>query len=57
MEVNGVHQLSGYRHCSAEERNSYRFDTTSGRVNYDRIFILSEIVLLSIKMAQHIFVH
>jgi len=37
MEVNGIHQLSGYwlRHsskyislCSAEERNSCRFETT-----------------------------
>jgi len=36
MEVNGIHQLSGYRHsskyllffCSAEERNLYRFETT-----------------------------
>jgi len=41
MEVNGVHQHSGYRHylpsiylllCSAEERNSYRFETTWGWV-------------------------
>jgi len=37
MVVNGVHQLFGYRPsskylilCSARERNSYRFETTSG---------------------------
>jgi len=37
MEFNGVHQLSGYRHslkylllCSAEERNSYRFEKLEG---------------------------
>jgi len=35
MEVNGVHELSGCRHsskyiplCSAEERKSYRYETT-----------------------------
>jgi len=35
MEFNGVQQMFGYRHsskylllCSAEERNSYRFETT-----------------------------
>jgi len=46
MEVNGVHQLSGYRHssnylplCLAEERNSYRFETTWGWVYDDRIFV------------------
>jgi len=44
MGFNGVHQLSGYRNsskylplCSAEERNSYRFETTWA--NDDRIFI------------------
>jgi len=39
MEVNGVHQLSGCWHpskylplCSAEERNSYKFEKTWGWV-------------------------
>jgi len=39
IEFNGVHQLSGYQHsskylplCSAEERNSYRFETIWGWV-------------------------
>ncbi len=43
--VNGYRQLFGCQHpskylplCSTEERNSYRFGTTSGWVN-DRIFI------------------
>ncbi len=42
-------QLFGYQHsseylllCSAEERSSYRFGTTRGGVNDDRIFILGE---------------
>jgi len=46
MEVNGVYQLFGYKHSlkylllwSAEERNVYRFETTWGWVNDDRIFI------------------
>ncbi len=46
MKVNGYCQLFGYQHsskyrllCSAEEINSYRFGTTWGWVNDDRIFI------------------
>ncbi len=46
MEVNGAPKQPGYKLsskylplCSAEQRNSYRFGTTSGRVNDDRIFI------------------
>jgi len=46
MEVNDAPQLfgsnrsSGYLPlCSSEHRNSYRFATTWGWVNYDRIFI------------------
>ena len=59
MEVNGVHQLSGYRHsskylllCSEEERNSYRFKTTWGRVNDDRMFIFGWTVPLMTDAAQ-----
>ncbi len=46
MEVNGAPKQPGYNLsskyrplCSAEQRNSYRFGTTCGRVNDDRIFI------------------
>ncbi len=46
MEVNGYQQLFGYSHfskylllCSAEERCSYRFGTSLGWENDDRIFI------------------
>jgi len=46
MEGNGVHQLFNCQHsskylllCSTEERNSYRFGTTWGWVNDDRILI------------------
>ncbi len=46
MEVNGAPKQPGYKLsskylplCSAEQRNSYRFGTTWGRVNDDRIFI------------------
>ena len=47
LEVNDAHQLFSYPYsskylpfCSAEERNSYRFETTWGWVYDDRIFIL-----------------
>ncbi len=46
MEVNGAPKQLGYKLsskylplCSAEQRNSYRFGTTRGWVNDDRIFI------------------
>ncbi len=46
MEVNGAPELLRLPHsseylplCSAEQRNSYRFGTTWGWVNADRIFI------------------
>jgi len=46
MEVNGAPQLFGYQHsskylllCSIEGGNSYRFGTTWGWENNDRIFI------------------
>ncbi len=46
MEVNGAPKQSGYKLsskylplCSAEQRNSYRFGTTWGWVNDDRICI------------------
>ncbi len=46
MEVNGAPKQPGYKLsskylplCSAEQRNSYRFGTTWGRVNDDRIYI------------------
>ncbi len=46
MEVNGAPKQPGYKlsskylpWCSAEQRHSYRFGTTWGWVNDDRIFI------------------
>jgi len=49
MEVNGAHKLFGYPYsskylilCSAEERNSYRFRTSWGWVNDDRIVIFGQ---------------
>ncbi len=46
MEVNGAPKQPGYKLsskylplCSAEQRHSYRFGSTWGRVNDDRIFI------------------
>jgi len=53
-EVNGVHQLFGYRHyseylflcvCSAWERNSYRLGTTWGWGNDDNIAILKWVII------------
>ncbi len=47
MEVNGYQQMFGYRHSSKtffcvqlKERNSYRFGTTWGRVNDDRVWTI-----------------
>ncbi len=56
MEVNGApKQPGGYKLsskylplCSAEQRNSYRFGTTWGWVNDDRIFIFGWTISLSI---------
>ncbi len=56
MEVNGAPKQPGYKlsseylHlCSAEQRHSYRFGTTWGWVNDDRIFIFGWTVPLSCK--------
>ncbi len=56
MEVNGAPKQPGYKLsskylplCSAEQRNSYRFGTTWGWVNDDRIFIFGCTVPLSTK--------
>ncbi len=53
MEVNGAPKQPGYKLsseylplCSAEQRNSYRFGTTWGWVNDDRIFIFGWIIPL-----------
>ncbi len=52
MEVNGAPKQPGYKLpskyiplCSAEQRNSYRFGTTWGWVNDDRISFLGELSL------------
>ncbi len=54
MEVNGAPKQPGYKLsskylplCSAEQRNSYRFGSTWGWVNYDRIFIFGWTIPLS----------
>ncbi len=54
MEVNGAPKQPGYKLsseylplCSAEQRNSYRFGTTWGWVNDDRIFIFGWTIPLS----------
>ncbi len=54
MEVNGAPELLCFPHsseylplCSAEQRNSYRFGTTWGWVNDDRIFIFGWTIPLS----------
>ncbi len=54
MEVNGAPEQPGYKLsskylplCSAEQRNSYRFGTTWGWVNDDRIFIFGWTIPLS----------
>ncbi len=41
--------------CSAEQRNSYRFGTTWGWVNNDRIFIFGWTVPLNVKKSDIIF--
>ncbi len=54
MEVNGAPELLCFPHsleylplCSTEQRHSYRFGTTWGWVNYDRIFIFGWTIPLS----------
>ncbi len=54
MEVNGAPELLCFPHsseyvplCSAEQRHSYRFGTTWGWVNDDRIFIFGRAIPLS----------
>ncbi len=54
MEVNGAPKQPGYKLsskylplCSAEQRHSYRFGTTWGWVNDDRIFIFGWTIPLS----------
>ncbi len=54
MEVNGAPELLCFPHsseylplCSAEQRHSYRFGTTWGWVNDDRIFIFGWTIPLS----------
>ncbi len=55
MEVNVAPKQPGYKRsskylplCSAEQRNSYRFGTTWGWVNYDIIFIFGWTIPLSL---------
>ncbi len=55
MLVNGGRDLFGYWHsskylslCSAEQRNPYRFGTTWGGVNDDRIFIFGWTIPLKV---------
>ncbi len=57
MEVNGASKQPGYKlsskyfhFCSAEQRNSYRFGTTWGWVNDDRIFIFGWTITLNSSM-------
>ncbi len=59
MEVNGAPKLPGYKLssnylplCSAEQTHSYRFGTTSGWVNEDRIYIFGWTIPLK---TSHIF--
>jgi len=61
MEVNGAKQLIGYHHsskyfilCSAEEGNSYWFETTWGWVNYDRIFFFGWTIPLNKPKSQYL---
>ncbi len=56
MEVNGAPELLCFPHsseylplCSAEQRHSYRFGTTWGWVNDDRIFIFGWTIPLTAK--------
>ncbi len=62
MEVNCSPKQPGYKLsseylplCSAEQRNSYRFGTTWGWVNDDRIFIFGWTVPLNVKKSDIIF--
>ncbi len=55
MEVNGAPKQPGYKRsskylplCSAEQKNSYRFGTNWGWVNYDRIFNFGWTIPLSL---------
>ncbi len=57
MEVNGAPELLCFPHsseylplCSAEQRHSYRFGTTWGWVNDDRIFIFGWTIPLRLKV-------
>ncbi len=58
MEVNGAPELLCFPHsseylplCSAEQRHSYRFGTTWGWVNDDRIFIFGWTIPLSVSLS------
>ncbi len=60
MEVNGAPKQLGYKLsskylplCSAEQRNSYRFGTTWGWVNDDRIFIFGRTIPLMMNVNPH----
>ncbi len=62
MEVNGAPKQPGYKLsskylplCSAEQRNSYRFGTTWGWVNDDRIFIFGWTIPLSSLLVPSLF--
>ncbi len=57
MEVNGAPKQPGYKLsseylplCSAEQRHSYRFGTTWGWVNDDRIFIFGWTIPLNMNL-------
>ncbi len=59
MEINGAPNQPGYKLsskyiplCSAEQRNSYRFGTTWGWVNDDRIFIFGWTIPLNVSIWQ-----
>ncbi len=61
MDVNGAPKQPGYKLsseylplCSAEQRHSYRFGTTWGWVNDDRIFIFGWTIPLSPFAGLHI---
>ncbi len=61
MEVNGAPELLCFPHsseylplCSVEQRHSYRFGTTWGWVNDDRIFIFGWTIPLSTQMYQNL---
>ncbi len=61
MEVNGAPELLCFPHsseylplCSAEQRRSYRSETTWGWVNDNRIFIFGWTIPLSTQMHQNV---